>query len=235
MVESEKVIEFLASPEFYNDWFLVTVKAFDIKSTENFLKFAAILQFLDGWVRENLSNDEAYNKAKEIMTPTDFTDEEIGKILDFINQNFSFKRDELWQTSLEVSNVDQDDFAEKEKRYTELMETLIKKPVTDSEVSSLERNLKTPLAEDKSISEPEKVLTFNEAKEETQILSENEEETATTKVDTSPETDITPINFKPLTQIDEKTIKNLDLDNITIKKKKETPEDQDKFLDLSNL
>lgn len=233
----EKIEDFLMSPEFYNDWFLVTTDAFNIKSTENFLKFSAILMFLNDWVRENWSDEESRNNAKEILEPVGFNEEEINKILEFINQNFALKREELWQETPETPEI-VDDFAEKEKRYLEFMKTLVKYPAV------AEPQVETPapgsLSQESFVSprtdnvltlqeRPSLKLVKKEIKEEIQPKVEDEEKTK------PPETNIPTISFKPLTETTpEKSIESLD--NIVItKKKEETKVDEDKFLDLSNL
>lgn len=236
MEENEKIIEFLISPEFYNDWFLLTTKSFNIESTENFLKFVAILQFLDGWVRENWSATESQSKAKEIMQPVGFSEEEIDKILEFINQNFGLKREELWQETPETSEI-VDDFAEKEKRYIEFMKTLVKQPVvieTNEETSvpksSSQESFVLPESKE-TLTIQEKPPLKSEEKETEEIQPKIEEE----KELKPTETDIHAINFEPLTEtMPENSIESLD--NIVITKKKEEEKiDEDKFLDLSNL
>lgn len=247
MEENEKIIEFLISPEFYNDWFLFTTNAFNIKSTENFLKFVAVLRFLDMWVRENWSDEESFSKAKEIMGFSNFTEEEINKILNFINQNFALKRTELWQEALKTPEI-VDDFDEKEKRYLEFMKTLVKFPVS---TETKEKVLTTQEREEFNYSKPENVLNFQEKtslkldkedikKETKNIKSEIEitKDVKSTKTNISPintETNISTIKFEPLTEISsQKSIENID--NIVITKKNVKTEDEESnFLDLSNL
>lgn len=238
MEENEKIIEFLISPEFYNDWFLFVAEAFNIKSTEDndFFKFVSILQFLDGWVRGNWSNEESQVKAKEIMQPVGFSEEEINKILDFINQNFALKREELWREASKTPETI-DDFGEKEKRYIEFMKTLVKyhevtKPYTEVP-TSLQESF-APSENENTLSPQEELFLKSDKEEKIEDIQPKIEDETKLK---PAEADIATINLEPLKQT---TLKNSieSLDNIVISKKKEEEkksEEDEKFLDLSNL
>ncbi|MCS7200611.1 MAG: hypothetical protein NZ822_00415 [Patescibacteria group bacterium] len=121
----EKIINFLLSDEFYDE-FLLVVENFNIKSNESFIKFAEIFKFFDGWFRENWSKEESENKSKEILI--NFDDTERDKIVEFVFQNFDKQRIELWQTKPETELKSLNISDEKERRYLEIMANLVKFP-----------------------------------------------------------------------------------------------------------
>lgn len=121
----EKIINFLLSDEFYDE-FLLVVENFNIKSNESFIKFAEIFKFFDGWFRENWSKEESENKSKEILV--NFDDTEREKIVEFVFQNFDNQRTELWQTEPEKELESLNISDEKERRYLEIMANLVKFP-----------------------------------------------------------------------------------------------------------
>lgn len=249
----EKLLNFLISDEFYSQ-FLSIVNNFGIKSDENFIKFVEVNKFFDSWFRENWSQEESYLKAKEIMT--NFSDEEIAQILDFINKNFNKQREALWQSESKVEDLESMD--EKERRYLEIMSTLVKFPeanperkvakeeptIVESRLESesvsvsqpkpkqlnLEDGLRSEINSEENLKIQEDIKSRSESVEIEHSLSESD---VTVGEESS---SITTANFELETKEQEEPQQTFDNIVISYKKEEEKKSEEDeKFLDLSNL
>ncbi len=227
MTTEEKVADFLASNHFYNQ-FLELADFLNLDSVENFLKFTELFKFLDNWFRDNWDDYETRTKVKEFLV--DFSDEEIDKIISFLDKNFKEQRKTLWQTE-EVLNQEDE---EKERRYLEIMASLVKFPEVEKESKQEITTKEQPINEKINFLEGEDLLAESKDKKQEPLSFVEPEKNEPGKNEETPLISTTNFGQEPGHQETPKQT----LDNIVISYKKSDEKqfkDDEKFLDLSNL
>jgi len=206
---TEKIIEFIGSDEY-------------LKITEeigNFLKInwedekmPKIINLTEDILRYNQTGE---TQVKELIKKwlNFLNEEEINNLYEFLNENFLPKVRELWQEEPieEIKTEEEETFEEKEKRYFELMKTIIKYPQTKKE----EKEVKKEEGEEKEVKE--------EGREEKEEVEE-----------------FKTITFGPKEEHKKEEILLEELPQGTIiitkkKKEEEKPKGEKDFLDLSEL
>ncbi|GIW65124.1 MAG: hypothetical protein KatS3mg093_103 [Candidatus Parcubacteria bacterium] len=239
MMAEEKVMDFLDSNDFYRQ-FLELAKFLNIDSVGQFLKFVSLFKFLDDWFRDNWNDEETKAKSNELLTY--FSEEEISKIIDYLNQNFKEQRESLWQQEKVENNFDE----EKERRYLEIMASLVKFPEVEqgpNQDLTNEKSVVFSSQQNQSIvteeNEKNQPLVFSAEENENKLTEESEIETSQSNIDEPSEKIATiSIDNNPELKTEIDKTKDKPFDNIIISYKKgeeQEGKDEEKFLDLSNL
>ncbi len=147
---NEKLKKFLISDEFYK---LVDNldNMLDVDPEQDFKKDFDVVGFLYTYFKEKLEGENLINYLK---TKLDWlTEENLNNLLKFIQENLHQKREELWQEETpkkEEKIIPQESFEEKEKRYLELMKSIVK-PIEEKEKKTKEEQPKTEEVKKKTI------------------------------------------------------------------------------------
>lgn len=208
-MENKKLENFLISGEAYS--FIDKIDEFlKIDPDKDVEKDMDITDIVYKYFFEKLSGESLVNYLKEKLKW--LSEEEIQNLLEFIAKNLSQRREELWQEEPEEEKTTPEEtYEEKEKKYMELMKTMIKKPepfiLKKEKQPEKESNIKT--------------ITFEPSLKEEQKQESKKEENTT-------------LNWQENNQ---KKQDNLPTQTIIIKSKKEEKikEDNQDIIDLSKL
>jgi chemotaxis protein histidine kinase CheA len=209
----EKIIEFIGSDEFFR---IVEEIGNFLKITWEDERMPKIINLAEDILRYNQTSE---TPVKELIKKwLDFLNEdEVNNLYQFLNENFLPKVRELWQeknvAEEEVEKTEEESFEEREKRYLELMKTIIQYPQKPKEKIEKEESKKE---EPEKEIEEYKTITFEP--QEQKLESQSEEKTIFISKET------------PQQNLPEGTI------IITTKKEEEEPKEKDeKILDFSDI
>ncbi len=160
---TEKLKDFLVSDEFF--YLLSKInELLDINIEQDFGKVADVAVFLDIYFRERIYGEDLINYLKTNLSW--LSEENLNNLLKFIQENLHPKREELWQeetSKTETETIPQESFEEKEKRYLELMKSIVK-PIEENEKKTQQEQPKIEEVQKKTIVlEPEKKPLKEEA------------------------------------------------------------------------
>jgi hypothetical protein len=172
-----KIIKFIGSDEYFK---IVEEIGNFFKITWGDERMPKIINLTEDILRYNQTSE---TPVKELIKKwLNFLNEnEINNLYQFLNENFLPKVSELWQeeeTPESEEEVTKETFEEKEKRYLELMKTMIKFPQSKQEKKIEEKKEKV---EAKEKVEEYKTITF-EPKDEHKKVTEEESLPETTIV-----------------------------------------------------
>jgi phosphatidylinositol kinase/protein kinase (PI-3 family) len=160
----EKIIEFIGSNEYFK---IVEEISNFLKITWEDERMSKIINLTDDILRYN---QIAETPVKELIKKwLDFlNEEEVNNLYNFLNENFLPKVRELWQEKeiLTTKEETEETFEEKEKRYIELMKTIIQYPQKTKEKSEKKEETKKEVEEYKTITFEPKEEHKKETKEE---------------------------------------------------------------------
>lgn len=104
------------------------------RDPQDYEKDGALFNILAKWFEEKLSDEELKGLAQRDLGF--LSEEEINKVVDFIIQNFSGKREEVWQQiktmlpeteeELEMKSLAEESYEEKSRRYLSMMQDILK-------------------------------------------------------------------------------------------------------------
>jgi hypothetical protein len=149
---STKAIEFIGS----NEYFEIIKKIGDLFHIDwGDEKMPKIIALVNNILRYNQT---AEMSVKELIKKwLDFlNEEEINNLYNFLNENFLPKVKELWSEEI-IEEESEEPFEEREKRYLELMKTILKYPQKEKPV---EKPVEKKKEEKKEIKEEYKTITF---------------------------------------------------------------------------
>jgi hypothetical protein len=172
-----KIIKFIGSDEYFK---IVEEIGNFFKITWGNERMPKIINLTEDILRYNQTSE---TPVKELIKKwLNFLNEnEINNLYQFLNENFLPKVSELWQeeeTPESEEEVTKETFEEKERRYLELMKTMIKFPQSKQEKKIEEKKEKV---EAKEKVEEYKTITF-EPKDEHKKVTEEESLPETTIV-----------------------------------------------------
>jgi predicted RNA-binding protein YlqC (UPF0109 family) len=185
-MENKKLETFLISGEFY-DWINKIDEFLKIDPNKDIEKDLNIAIVVYKYFFEKLSGENLINYLKEKINW--LSEEKFQELLEFIVKNLSQRREELWQKEKKEEieeSISPEGLEERERRYFELMKTVIKKPETfvikkekkEEQKFKIEVPETTPVSEEKQITikwEEEKPQEINLPSETIIIRSKKEE------------------------------------------------------------
>jgi hypothetical protein len=187
----EKIIEFIGSDEFFR---IVEEIGSFLKITWENERISKIINLTEDILRYDQTSE---TPVKELIKKwLDFlTEDEVSNLYNFLKENFLSKVRELWQEDDVIEEKSEKEgteetFEEKEKRYIELMKTIIQYPQKPKE--KLEKKEEIKKEEDKKETEVYKTITF-EPKEERQKETKEESLPETTIVITKKKEEEKPL------------------------------------------
>jgi hypothetical protein len=202
---STKAIEFIGSSEYFE----IIKKIGDLFNIIwGDKRMPKIIALINNILRYNQTSETS---VKELIKKwlNFLQEEEVNKLYQFLEENFLPKVRELWQEEDVIEEESEEkSFEEREKRYIELMETIIQYPQRPKQEKIDEKPKKKEKEETKEEVKEYKTITFEPQQEYKKEISEKS---------------------KPQESLPETII------IITKKKEEEKPPEGEEFLDLSRL